>query len=87
MAGASAIDNALKYDPTQELRIAASWLKTADAPTLCIVIEDNGPGVMPSIQSSLFEPFSQALPLGSRSAAGRGLGLALARAIADSRGW
>ena len=81
------IDNALKYDPTQELRIAASWLKTADAPTLCIVIEDNGPGVMPSIQSSLFEPFSQALPLGSRSAAGRGLGLALARAIADSRGW
>ena len=81
------IDNALKYDPTQELRIAASWLETADATTLCIVIEDNGPGVMPSIQSSLFEPFSQALPLGSRSAAGRGLGLALARAIADSRGW
>ena len=81
------IDNALKYDPTQELRIAASWLETADAPTLCLMIEDNGPGVMPSIQSSLFEPFSQALPLGSRSAAGRGLGLALARAIADSRGW
>ena len=81
------IDNALKYDPTQELRIAASWLETADATTLCIVIEDNGPGVMPSIQSSLFEPFSQALPLGSSSAAGRGLGLALARAVADSRGW
>ncbi len=81
------IDNALKYDPTQELRIAASWLETADAPTLCLMIEDNGPGVMPSIQSSLFEPFSQALPLGSSSAAGRGLGLALARAIADSRGW
>ena len=81
------IDNALKYDPTQELRIAASWLETADATTLCIVIEDNGPGVMPSIQSSLFEPFSQALPSGSSSAAGRGLGLALARAIADSRGW
>jgi two-component system OmpR family sensor kinase len=51
------------------------------------VIEDNGPGVMPSIQSSLFEPFSQALPPGSSSAAGRGLGLALARAVADSRGW
>ena len=81
------IDNALKYDPTKELRIVASWLETADAPTLCLMIEDNGPGVMPSIQSSLFEPFSQALPLGSRSAAGRGLGLALARAIADSRGW
>ena len=81
------IDNALKYDPTQELRIAASWLETADATTLCIVIEDNGPGVMPSIQSSLFEPFSQALPPGSSSAAGRGLGLALARAVADSRGW
>ena len=81
------IDNALKYDPTQELRLAASWLETADATTLCIVIEDNGPGVMPSIQSTLFEPFSQALPPGSSSAAGRGLGLALARAIAESRGW
>lgn len=81
------VDNALKYDPTQQLKIAATWLETADASTLCLMIEDNGPGVMPSIQSSLFEPFSQALPPGSSGATGRGLGLALARAIADSRGW
>ena len=81
------VDNALKYDPTQQLRIAATWLETADGSTLCLMIEDNGPGVRPSIQSSLFEPFSQALPRGSSGAAGRGLGLALARAIADSRGW
>ena len=59
----------------------------ANAPTLCLTIEDSGPGVMPSIESSLFEPFSLALPPGSSSAAGLGLGLALAKTIADSRGW
>ena len=81
------IDNALKYDPAQQLSIGASWSVSAETRALCLTIEDSGPGVMSSIQSSLFEPFSQALPPGSNGTAGRGLGLAIARAIAESRGW
>ena len=38
------------------------------------------------LQSSLFEPFSQALRR-AKAVAGRGLGLAIATAIAGSRDW
>jgi signal transduction histidine kinase len=45
-----------------------------------IVVADNGPGIPPTAQESLFEPFV------SGKATGMGLGLAVSRAIAEAHG-
>jgi two-component system, sensor histidine kinase FlrB len=43
-------------------------------------VQDNGPGIAPSIQSRVFEPFFSTRP------AGTGLGLAVVKAVADAHG-
>jgi two-component system sensor histidine kinase FlrB len=43
-------------------------------------VHDNGPGIAPSIQSRVFEPFFSTRP------AGTGLGLALVKTVADAHG-
>jgi signal transduction histidine kinase len=47
----------------------------------CVRIVDDGPGVPEEIRESLFEPYVSA------RAGGTGLGLALARQVADAHGW
>jgi two-component system sensor histidine kinase FlrB len=44
------------------------------------VVRDNGPGIAPSIQSRVFEPFFSTRP------AGTGLGLAVVKAVAEAHG-
>jgi two-component system sensor histidine kinase FlrB len=43
-------------------------------------VQDNGPGIAPSIQSRVFEPFFSTRP------AGTGLGLAVVKTVADAHG-
>lgn len=45
-----------------------------------LTVHDNGPGIAPSIQSRVFEPFFSTRP------AGTGLGLALVKTVADAHG-
>jgi signal transduction histidine kinase len=49
----------------------------------CIVVSDNGPGVSPSIEDTLFEPFVTTKP---RDRRGRGLGLYVVRQLLDADG-
>jgi signal transduction histidine kinase len=54
---------------------------TGNIDTLQIKIWDNGPGIPPAIQDSLFQPF-----VGCGKAAGNGLGLAIAKKIVEDHG-
>ena len=81
------IDNAFKFDSAHNLRVMVRWIDFKGEPGLRIRISDQGPGIATEIHHSLFEPFIHARPPSDHLPTGRGLGLALAKAIADSLGW
>jgi signal transduction histidine kinase len=76
------IDNAVKYSAEgQEVEVSA-W--AADG-FLRIAVTDRGPGIPPEQQQLIFEKFGRAkLPGGSKP--GTGLGLFIARSIAEAHG-
>jgi len=51
------------------------WHVDVQANTVCIVLQDNGPGVADGLQEQIFEPFFTTRPSGT------GLGLAVVRAV------
>jgi C4-dicarboxylate-specific signal transduction histidine kinase len=61
------------------------WIRISAVPRgdrLAIAVEDNGPGVPPSLRGRLFRPFATTKPPGP----GMGLGLALARSFVERLG-
>ena len=79
---ANLIDNAVKYSPEGgEVRVSA----LAANGTVTIAVHDEGPGIPPSQQERIFEKFGRAeVPGGSKP--GTGLGLFIARSIAEAHG-
>jgi hypothetical protein len=51
-----------------------------------LIVEDNGPGLSPAVQSRIFEPFNRGQFLPGENAAGTGLGLSITRRLAESHG-
>ena len=74
------IDNAVKYAGAAELSVAHA----ADAARVCVA--DRGPGIPDGELDRMFEPFARIDPSRSRSTGGIGLGLAIARSIAQAHG-
>lgn len=74
------IGNAIKYGESATVSVD----KTEDS--LCINVDDSGPGIPDERISSMFEPFVRAEQSRSKSTGGSGLGLTLARAIARDHG-
>lgn len=74
------IGNAISYGQRASLyvREAGSMIH--------VVIEDEGPGIDPTIADSMFEPFVRAEKSRSRTTGGSGLGLTISRAIARAHG-
>ena len=77
------VDNALKYTPSGG-RVA---IKGAAGPTeVTISVADTGPGISPDDLPHVFERFWRADKVRSREAGGTGLGLTIAKQIADLHG-
>jgi signal transduction histidine kinase len=74
------IANALRYGE----RATVSLLRERDAAV--IRIEDDGPGIPESDLARMMEPFTRGEASRNRSTGGAGLGLAIARAIAEQHG-
>jgi signal transduction histidine kinase len=74
------VANALQYGGNANLR------RTADADYVRLLVEDDGPGIAEDQIAKMFEPFARAETSRSRQHGGTGLGLTIARAIAQAHG-
>ena len=74
------IDNALKYGGEAEAAL------TVEADQAVITITDAGPGIPEDQLAAMMEPFTRGEPSRNRATGGAGLGLTLARAIAEQHG-
>lgn len=74
------VDNALAYAGGGEARVEAR------GGTIRVIVADRGPGIAPALLDRVFEPFERGEPSRSRATGGLGLGLAIARSIAQAHG-
>jgi signal transduction histidine kinase len=74
------VDNALRFGKTAQVAIEAAG---AD---VVVSVDDDGPGIPELERAAVFEPFYRAEPSRSRDTGGAGLGLAIARSIAEAHG-
>lgn len=79
------IDNAAKYaKPTSDPRVHLTAAITDG--NVVITVSDHGPGVPETMRAKIFQPFSKSAEQAAETAAGVGLGLALARQTAHAHG-
>jgi signal transduction histidine kinase len=77
------LDNAVKFSPAgEEVRVSAFQQDSR----LRIEVVDRGPGVPPEHQRVIFEKFGRGTSAGSPGTPGTGLGLFIARSIAEAHG-
>jgi len=82
------VDNAIKFTSSGSVRIELGMHPTEpwEDPRLSISITDTGIGITPEVRARLFEAFSQGDNSLTREHGGAGLGLALARRLAQVLG-
>jgi two-component system, OmpR family, osmolarity sensor histidine kinase EnvZ len=74
------VDNAVRYGGAAEL---AAW---RDDDRIRIAVRDRGPGAPPEALDRMLEPFERLEPSRGRATGGAGLGLSIARALAQAQG-
>ncbi|MEZ4680289.1 MAG: HAMP domain-containing sensor histidine kinase [Caldilineaceae bacterium] len=80
------LDNAGKYTPAGgRVTVSAQVMTSAEKPVLAIAIQDNGPGIAPEEQEKIFQFFYRS-PDHAGIHQGIGIGLALARQLAEAQG-
>lgn len=81
---ANLLDNALRYTPCGG-QVALTLSEQADGRAL-LTVEDSGPGIPEAEREKVFAPFYRVAPTLDANPAGAGLGLAIARDIAQLHG-
>jgi signal transduction histidine kinase len=79
------VDNAAKYAKSGSDSTIHLTAKIVDHQVV-ISVADHGPGVPATLQHKIFQPFSKSAEQAAETAAGVGLGLALARQTANAHG-
>jgi two-component system, OmpR family, osmolarity sensor histidine kinase EnvZ len=77
---ANIVDNAVKYGGQADVAVATI------GPSAEITVDDRGPGIPPGERERIFEPFRRLEDSRNREKGGAGLGLAIARQIAEIHG-
>jgi len=78
-------DNAIKFTPQGEVVVRARREdETTDALALRFSVRDTGIGIPSALQGAIFEPFVQVHGGTRRAHEGAGLGLSVARTLAES---
>ena len=72
--------NALRYGQVARIGL------TREGDRAVISVDDDGPGIPPGQLAAMLEPFTRGDPSRNSETGGAGLGLTLARAIADQHG-
>ena len=80
------ISNALRYGGVARVSLAVEAAAAGGQAFAAIRIEDDGPGIAPEDIERMLEPFTRGEPSRNSLTGGAGLGLTLARAIADQHG-
>lgn len=78
------IDNAVKYGQAAAITVRSNAMN--GQPCVCIAIRDRGPGIPENQLQHVFEPFHRLESSRSRQTGGTGLGLTIARNIAEQHG-
>lgn len=74
------VSNALQYGGSAAIGLARSGNR------ILITVDDNGPGILADQLQKIFEPFARTETSRNRASGGSGLGLTIARAIAQAHG-
>ncbi|MEK7730854.1 MAG: ATP-binding protein, partial [Planctomycetota bacterium] len=80
------LSNALKFTEKGYVRLRVRVDRDAPEPRLTIVVEDSGIGIRPEDRERIFDSFTQVEPISSGATAGVGLGLPIAKWIAEKLG-
>ena len=74
------VSNALQYGGSADIGVTRAGHR------ILITVDDNGPGIPADQLQKIFEPFARAETSRNRASGGSGLGLTIARAIAQAHG-
>jgi len=80
------VGNAVKFTDRGRVTVRARPVVHEDGLRLCVEVEDTGPGIAPDKLDAVFQDFLQADVSTARRYGGSGLGLALARRLAERMG-
>jgi signal transduction histidine kinase len=80
------LDNAVKYTERGEIAVVAERLEAADGVWVAVHVRDTGIGIPPEHLPRIFERFYRVDKARSRQQGGFGLGLSIAKHLAESLG-
>lgn len=80
------VSNAAKFTEEGHIGVSARMIKRGGQSDIVVAVFDTGPGIHPTDQEKIFEPFSQVDASPTRKTGGTGLGLSICRHLVELHG-